>query len=201
VTEATGPPGPRLRPLSGADPVTDGATVPRARASATGRCHSAGPPGRGPRRGHHDAAAAAATVTRACQAAAAPLRPGGRMSCGLRLGWPGRGRSAASAGSPDPPPQAVPRCPADSVSVWYAAAGRSAGRRGRQPQAVPGPAGSGCCRPGARRGGTAWKNQNVMLHSQLKRPTISTLFQRPSESESEGVGKCDFRVTAGGYRF
>ncbi len=35
-----------------------------------------------------------------------------------------------------------------------------------------------------------------MLHSQLKRPTISTLFQRPSE----GVGKCDFRVTraAGG---
>jgi hypothetical protein len=34
----------------------------------------------------------------------------------------------------------------------------------------------------------------VMLHSQLKRPTISTLFQRPSE----GVGKCDFRVAAGG---
>ncbi len=35
-----------------------------------------------------------------------------------------------------------------------------------------------------------------MLHSQLKRPTISTLFHRPSE----GVGKCDFRVTraAGG---
>jgi hypothetical protein len=33
-----------------------------------------------------------------------------------------------------------------------------------------------------------------MLHSQLKRPTISTLFQRPSE----GVGKCDFRVTTGG---
>jgi hypothetical protein len=33
-----------------------------------------------------------------------------------------------------------------------------------------------------------------MLHSQLKRPTISTLFQRPSE----GVGKCDFRITAGG---
>jgi hypothetical protein len=30
--------------------------------------------------------------------------------------------------------------------------------------------------------------------SALKRPTISTLFQRPSE----GVGKCDFRVTAGG---
>jgi len=36
--------------------------------------------------------------------------------------------------------------------------------------------------------------RKVMLHSQLKRPTISTLFQRPSE----GVGKCDFRVTAGG---
>ncbi len=35
-----------------------------------------------------------------------------------------------------------------------------------------------------------------MLHSQLKRPTvtISTLFQRPPY---EGVGKCDFRVTAG----
>jgi hypothetical protein len=33
-----------------------------------------------------------------------------------------------------------------------------------------------------------------MLHSKLKRPTISTLFQR----RSEGVGKSDFRVTAGG---
>jgi hypothetical protein len=33
-----------------------------------------------------------------------------------------------------------------------------------------------------------------MLHSKLKRPTISTLFQRPSE----GVGKSDFRVTVGG---
>jgi hypothetical protein len=31
---------------------------------------------------------------------------------------------------------------------------------------------------------TAWKSQKVMCHSQLKRPTISTLFQRPSE----GVG-------------
>ncbi len=40
----------------------------------------------------------------------------------------------------------------------------------------------------------AWKSQKFMLHNQLKRPTISTLFQRPSE----GVGKCDFRVTAGG---
>ncbi len=29
--------------------------------------------------------------------------------------------------------------------------------------------------------------------SALKRPTISTIFQRPSE----GVGKSDFRVTAG----
>jgi hypothetical protein len=38
------------------------------------------------------------------------------------------------------------------------------------------------------------EKSKVMLHSQLKRPTISTLFQRPSE----GVGKCDFRVTAGG---
>ncbi len=38
------------------------------------------------------------------------------------------------------------------------------------------------------------ENRIVMLHSQLKRPTISTLFQRPSE----GVGKCDFRVTAAG---
>ncbi len=33
-----------------------------------------------------------------------------------------------------------------------------------------------------------------MLHGKLKRPTISTLFQRPSEE----VGKCDFRVSAGG---
>ena len=38
------------------------------------------------------------------------------------------------------------------------------------------------------------ESQNIMLHSKLKRPTISTLFQRPSE----GVGKCDLRVTAGG---
>jgi hypothetical protein len=42
--------------------------------------------------------------------------------------------------------------------------------------------------------GTAWKGQKVMLHSKLKRPTISTHFQSPSE----GVGKCDFRVLAGG---
>ncbi len=28
---------------------------------------------------------------------------------------------------------------------------------------------------------TAWKIQKVMCHSQLKRPMISTLFQRPSE--------------------
>ncbi len=40
------------------------------------------------------------------------------------------------------------------------------------------------------------ENRKVMLHSKLKRPTISTLFQRPSE----GVGKSDFRVTAGGGR-
>jgi hypothetical protein len=32
-----------------------------------------------------------------------------------------------------------------------------------------------------------------MLHIKLKRPTISTHFQSPSE----GVGKCDFRVIAG----
>jgi hypothetical protein len=38
---------------------------------------------------------------------------------------------------------------------------------------------------------TAWKGQKVMLHSKLKRPTISTHFQSPSE----GVGKCDFRAT------
>jgi hypothetical protein len=42
----------------------------------------------------------------------------------------------------------------------------------------------------ARRTATAWKSQKVMLHSKLKRPTISTHFQSPSE----GVGKCDFRV-------
>ncbi len=38
---------------------------------------------------------------------------------------------------------------------------------------------------------TAWKSQKVMLLASL-----STLFQRPSE----GVGKCDFRVTAGRQR-
>ncbi len=45
---------------------------------------------------------------------------------------------------------------------------------------------------------TAWKSQKVMLHSQLTRPTvtISILFQRPYE----GVGKCFFRVTAGGCK-
>jgi hypothetical protein len=41
---------------------------------------------------------------------------------------------------------------------------------------------------------TTWKSQKAMLHSGLKSPTISTLFQRPSE----GVDKCDFRVPAGG---
>ncbi len=48
----------------------------------------------------------------------------------------------------------------------------------------------------ACRNTTEWKSQKVMLHIQLKRPTISTLFQRPSE----GAGKCDFRVTAGGSK-
>ncbi len=38
------------------------------------------------------------------------------------------------------------------------------------------------------------ENRKCLDFSALKRPTISTLFQRPSE----GVGKCDFRVTAGG---
>jgi hypothetical protein len=33
-----------------------------------------------------------------------------------------------------------------------------------------------------------------MCHRLLKRPTISTLFQRPSE----GVDKCNFKVTASG---
>jgi hypothetical protein len=38
------------------------------------------------------------------------------------------------------------------------------------------------------------ESRKCLVFSALKRPTISTLFQRPSE----GVGKCDFRVTAGG---
>jgi hypothetical protein len=43
----------------------------------------------------------------------------------------------------------------------------------------------------SRHTNTAWKNQKVMLHSKLKRPTISTHFQSPSE----GVGKCDAQRT------
>ncbi len=42
----------------------------------------------------------------------------------------------------------------------------------------------------------AWKIQKVMCHSQLKRPTISTLFQPERPSQSEGVGKLEC-VTAG----
>jgi hypothetical protein len=38
------------------------------------------------------------------------------------------------------------------------------------------------------------ETQKSMLHSGLKSPTISTLFQRPSE----GVDKSNFRVHEGG---
>jgi hypothetical protein len=34
---------------------------------------------------------------------------------------------------------------------------------------------------------TAWKSQKAMLHSKFKRPTVSTHFQRPGPSDSEGI--------------
>jgi hypothetical protein len=43
---------------------------------------------------------------------------------------------------------------------------------------------------------TTWKMRSALLHSQLKKPTFSTFFQRLSE----GVGNCDFWVKAGGDR-
>ena len=130
----------------------------------------------------------------------------GRMRLGnLNTRRPGRGCRSLSATDSDfklgPDPEVGHRRAAlrdGPVPVPAAApAGASATAAGLGPCTV---ASAAARRPGRFLAGplrltrTAWKNEKELVRSELKSPTISTLFQR----SAGGVDKCYFRVLSGG---